>query len=244
MQITLALARPTAPAIPTPRVLRVAAMFGLGADESRTLSVIPPIVLDLQPHQLVFITGPSGGGKSTLMRLIAEALDGRTGIHVLRLDDLPTLPDRPLVDCLAVREQAGDRLEGLGSDDDAAPALARALEFLSLAGLSDAFVMLRRPAELSDGQRARLRLAQMLDLVARPAERAAELTVILADEFGATLDRITAHSIARTLRHWTRRHPVCLIAATTHDDLLEPLDPDLLIEKGLGDAIEVATRRI
>jgi hypothetical protein len=35
---------------------------------------------------------------------------------------------------------------------------------------------------------------------------------------------------------------VCFICATTHDDLLEPLCPDVLIEKHLGTGITVAVR--
>ena len=41
------------------------------------------------------------------------------------------------------------------------------MELLSLVGLGDAFVMLRRPRELSDGQRARLRIAQAIELAER-----------------------------------------------------------------------------
>ena len=69
------------------------------------------------------------------------------------------------------------------------------------------------------------------------------LHLILADEFGATLDRLTAAVIARNIRKWTRRNRhICFIAATTHDDLLESLDPDVLIEKHLGSEIDVLSR--
>lgn len=216
---------------PSPHVLRVAAMFGLGVDETRTISLISPTTLDLPGApcggQVIFITGASGSGKSTLLRLIDQELRKRDDVWVIRFDDLPDLPDRPLVDCFG------------------ALLLEQVLQCLSLAGLNDAFVMLRKPSELSDGQRYRLQLAQAIAAVQQCDEADGLLTVVLADEFGATLDRLTATVIARNIRKWTRRQKnICFIAATTHDDLLEPLEPDVLIEKHLGTGIEVHRRQI
>lgn len=201
-------------------VLDVACMFGLGADETQQIQIIPPTDLDLSPSEVVFITGPSGSGKSTLLRLIDQAVAARDDAKVLHFDRLPALPDRPLVDCF------GD-----------AP-LERVLRWLSLAGLNDAFVMLRRPAELSDGQRYRLRLAQVMGMLDQHEDGQA-LTIVLADEFGATLDRLTAAIIARNIRKWASASQVCFIAATTHDDLLEPMQPDTLIVKDLGQRVDI-----
>ena len=75
------------------------------------------------------------------------------------------------------------------------------------------------------------------------AEPGPGLTLVLADEFGATLDRTTAAALARNVRRWVSSNPeICFVAATTHDDLLEALDPDVLIEKRLGGQIAVAHR--
>lgn len=226
MRLSLSASRATA-VEPSPNVLAVASMFGLGIDEQHELCIIPPVTLDLLPGQVVFITGASGSGKSTLLRCIDEAIAPRPEARVIRFDALPDLPDRPLVDVF---------------DDMPLEAVARCL---SLAGLSDAFVMLRRPCELSDGQRYRLRLAQTIAAVERDGDGA--MTVVLADEFGATLDRVTAGVIARNVRKWVTKQSargcaVCFVAATTHDDLLEPLEPDVLIDKPLGEGIEVHTR--
>lgn len=203
----------------TARTLATAAMFGLGLDEQQQCTLIPPcdFRLPIPGPGVVFITGPSGGGKSTLLRLICEACE-RANRCVIRLNDLPRVPrGGALVDCL------GRSLE-------------QALEMLSLAGLGDAFALLRRPHELSDGQRARFHLARAMDA----AQRAGEPCVIAADEFAATLDRLTAQVLARNLRRWIDSTSHTLIAATTHDDLLEALQPDVLIHKGLGEAMEVA----
>jgi ABC-type ATPase with predicted acetyltransferase domain len=227
LALPLSLARATA-VEPSPHVLAVAGMFGLGVDETRRQTIVPPVELRLRGSQIVFITGASGGGKSSLLRLIAQAAAAATPpARVIHFDALPEPQAHPLVDLFPDR-----------SLDDV-------LRLLSLAGLADAFVMLRKPGELSDGQRYRLRLAQALAAVeaADETSAASPLTVMLADEFGATLDRVTAAVIARNLRKWVSRIAgVCFIAATTHDDLLEALEPDVLIEKGLGSAIEIVER--
>ncbi len=229
ISIELSLTRATA-VEPSPRVLRIASMFGLGIDEQRLRTIVEPTSLQLTPGDVVFITGPSGGGKSSILHLIESALACKPNVVVHRFDALPDPPDRPLIDALAA--------------DWPNATLADLTRTLSLAGLNDAFVMLRKPSELSDGQRYRYRLAQVFAHVARQHD--AQTHAVLADEFGATLDRLTAAVIARNVRRWTRRDDVrdrlIFIAATTHDDLLEPLDPDVLIEKRLGSTVSVATR--
>lgn len=222
LDTTLHLAVRPAPPEPSPNVLHVAAMFGLGLDQDQDLTLIPPTPLTLVPHQVIFVTGPSGSGKSTILRLIETAATADPRAHLLRFDNLPPLPNHPLVDALGNHP------------------LDRTLRWLSLAGLNDAFVMLRRPSELSDGQRHRLRLAQAMSIIeTAPAN---QFTILLADEFCATLDRLTAAVLARNVRRWVSRTPVCFVAATTHDDLLEHLEPDILIEKHLGDRLDFAKR--
>ncbi len=200
-------------------------MFGIGADAGGRVAVLPPIQVHPRPGQVVFITGPSGGGKSTLLRCLSVAAVGE-GLRVLDLDMLPGPADRPLVDCF------GDE------------PLDRVLGWLSMTGLNDAFVMLRHPSQLSDGQRARFALARLMAMAERleggESGEDRPHPVILCDEFCATLDRAAAFAVARNVRRWVTRHGrACFVAATTHDDLLEPLSPDVLIEKGLGERIDV-----
>lgn len=134
--------------------------------------------------------------------------------------------------------------------------LPEAMGALARAGLADAFVMLRRVEELSEGQRYRLEVARAM-LQAQEAARRGKLAIVLADEFLAKLDRTTAKVVARLVGKWVRgkENPglphraidardggVCWVAASSHDDLLEALEPDVLVMVGLGGEMQVVSR--
>lgn len=153
---------------------------------------------------ITYVTGPSGGGKSSLLRAMCDANDGRQREWIDML--AAPLPDRPVVDCF----------EELS--------LRQTLGVLSRVGLAEAWSYLRTPAELSDGQRWRLRLALGFER-ARQSNRAG--IVLACDEFGSLLDRITAMIAARSLRRAIDANPSwCAIVATAHDDLSPALKPD------------------
>lgn len=231
LNLTVALDRSTR-VQPTENVLRIAGMFGLGIDEERTMTILPPTSLSFGHSSLTFITGPSGGGKSSLLRAIATAAAQQPDVVVIDFNALNALPDQPMIDTFCDMS--------LATDPDSR--LADALRWLNLAGLSDAFVWLRRPCELSDGQRYRASIAHAMSLVeVSPTER---FNLLLADEFGAALDRITAKIVARQLRKWIDRssHAVAVVVATTHDDLLESLQPNTMIEKPLGESLHIHQR--
>lgn len=212
--------------IDSPAAIEAAALFGLDTEQHQPLTLFPPISLTLNPSHLIFITGPSGSGKSTLLRDLTHKLHQQhPSASLILLDALPPWPDRPLADGLP---------DPLPSD------LTTTTRFLSLAGLAEAALLLRRPSELSQGQHFRLHLAHAM----AAAERApsSQPTLLIADEFAALLDRITAAHIATTLRRWSRTTHATVVVATTHDDLLEPLNPDTLIELTANHHAEAHTR--
>jgi ABC-type nitrate/sulfonate/bicarbonate transport system ATPase subunit len=199
----------------TERVAAVAAMFGIGLDAQRRFAVLEDVRLSIAPGQVISITGQSGSGKSVLLRAIAEELRrSDTRPFTLDLGEIALPTEKALVDCFA------------------AP-LAETLRLLSLAGLNDAFLFLRRPEALSDGQRYRLRLALAL---------ASGAQVVLIDEFCSMLDRTTARVIAHQVRRFATRTGTTFIVATAHDDLYDDLLPDVYVEKrfGPGAAVEAA----
>ncbi len=123
-----------------------------------------------------------------------------------------TLPaDKSVIDCID-----GDFVEGLKT--------------LSIAGLNDAFCVLNQPRNLSDGQKYRFRLAVALGLGAK---------FIFADEFCSELDRITAAVISYNIHKYAKRTGVTFILASSHDDILLDLSPDVLVVRELSGTTKV-----
>lgn len=192
----------------TERVIETAESFGLGLEE-KDFVIYDNLRLDVQDGDIVYITGQSGSGKSLCLRKLAEQLAGH-GKRVMSLDDVELL-DVPLVD-------------QIGKD------LNDAMRLMSMAGVNDAYLFVRKPSELSDGQRYRFKLAKLI-------EGGADVWV--ADEFGAVLDRETAKIVAFNVQRIARKAGAIFIAATTHTDLADYLKPDLQITKHYKDRVEV-----
>ena len=192
---------------------QVADLFGLSEIEAPHI-VAENVTLDIQPGDVVLFTGPSGSGKSSLMREAGRQL-GAVDVFAL------ILPDVPLIEALT-------------------GTLEERLNALAACGLSEARLLLRTPTELSDGQRYRFRIAFALQI----SPLAPIPSPLLLDEFGAILDRTLAKVLAFNLRKLAARSGVGVLCATTHEDLLEDLNPDVHV-KCLGEGhIEVERRAV
>jgi ABC-type ATPase with predicted acetyltransferase domain len=190
------------------RVLEVAEAFGIGL-EDKEFVVFDQLPLPVRDGDVVYITGQSGGGKSVLLRELQAQMAAR-GKTVVNLDTVE-LQARPLID--QIGEDTND-----------------AIRLLSAAGISDAYLYVRKPHELSDGQRYRFRLAKAMEQGAQ---------VWAADEFLAVLDRTSARVIAYSLQKQARMVGATLLVATTHTDMVDDLIPDLTIEKRYREKVRI-----
>ena len=106
----------------------------------------------------------------------------------------------------------------------------RSLRILSMAGLNDCFCVLNQPANLSEGQKYRFRLAMAM---------AKGKKFVFADEFCSELDRITAAVISYNIHKFAKRTATTFILASSHDDILLDLSPDVLVVKELSGPVQV-----
>lgn len=193
----------------TPRVMNVAEAFGIGL-EDKEFTVFDSLQIPVTQGDVIYVTGQSGSGKSVLLREIAAGLSA-FGHKISVIDDVVLDQNLPIID-------------QVGKD------MADATRILAMAGISDAYLFLRKPGELSDGQRYRLRLAKLLET---------DADVWVADEFGAVLDRVTAQCVAFNCQKLARKLGKTLVVATTHTDLIEALGPSLIVRKRFHDRVEL-----
>ncbi|MFG0329295.1 MAG: ATP-binding cassette domain-containing protein [Phycisphaerales bacterium] len=258
---------------PSSRAVALATMFGVAPDgsgplrpievesdaaRSREREILPRTTLEFRPGEITLVTGPSGAGKSSLLHAIRDAASLSSSSRSSRPPIVVELEHAPGDDGAAGMKADGDVEESdralvdlVGSTlEDATRALARA-------GLADAFVMLRSPREVSEGQRHRFALARLYDAVESRIAETDEadsksgdggqepgeappppLILALADEFGAALDRATAEVVAMNLRRWLDSQVVasrvCVVLATPRVELVEALEPEVVVEVGVS----------
>jgi uncharacterized protein len=229
----------------TPKVESVMRMFGLDVDRLAETSPHHKCTLELHPGQICYITGPSGSGKSVLLRELMEKIETGSTESASGGRDVPV----PIFKCINLNSIPLSRTKAIIDCIDGN--FITALKTLSIAGLSDVFAVLNRPAYLSEGQKYRFRLAKALSWVgetfARPLtsdEPRAASPVIFADEFCSNLDRITAAVIAHQIRKFATRNNVAFVLASSHEDILADLAPDVIVVKHLNSKTEVHYKNV
>jgi cell division transport system ATP-binding protein len=194
------------------RFENVGLRYGVGPEILRDLS------FDIAPKSFQFLTGPSGAGKTTLIRLLFLALKPTRGLisvfgqEVARLDrsQLPALrrrigvvfQDFRLLDHLTTFENVALPLRVLGREESAYR--ADVVDLLRWVGLGDRMHAL--PAILSGGEKQRAAIARAL--ITRPE-------MLLADEPTGNVDPPLAARLMRLFVELNRLGTSVLIA--THD---------------------------
>src|SRR5690242_20824786 len=189
------------------------------------------INVDLPTGQLTALLGPSGGGKSTLLRIIAGLEDADSGSVVIEGNEATHLPPQKrnvgfvFQHYAAFKHMSVAKNVAFGLEIRKRPkseVAARVDELLKLVHLSQ--FAHRLPSQLSGGQRQRMALARAL---------AVEPKVLLLDEPFGALDA----KVRKELREWLRRlHDEVNVTTVfvTHDqeEALEVSDEIVVINDG------------
>jgi len=93
-------------------------------------------------------------------------------------------------------------------------------DLLSSMGLASVPTWLRKPQELSNGERARLDIAKAI--------YDANGGIVLLDEYTSVVNRAAAKSMSHALQRYARQKGLKLIIASCHFDIVEWLQPDYM----------------
>jgi sulfate transport system ATP-binding protein len=189
------------------------------------------VSIDVRSGQLTALLGPSGGGKSTLLRVIAGLDQADSGTVRIEDQDATSLPPQRrdvgfvFQHYAAFKHLSVYRNVAFGLEVRKRPKAEirrRVTELLELVHL-DQFAD-RLPAQLSGGQRQRMALARAL---------AAEPKVLLLDEPFGALDA----KVRTELRTWLRRlhdevHVTTIFVTHDQEEALEVADELVVINHG------------
>ena len=189
------------------------------------------VTVDLPTGQLTALLGPSGGGKSTLLRIIAGLEDADSGTVTIEGNEATHLPPQKrnvgfvFQHYAAFKHMSVAKNVAFGLEIRKRPKAEtekRVAELLELVHLSQ--FGHRLPAQLSGGQRQRMALARAL---------AVEPTVLLLDEPFGALDA----KVRKELREWLRRlhdevHVTTVFVTHDQEEALEVADEIVVINEG------------
>ena len=189
------------------------------------------VTVSIPTGQLTALLGPSGGGKSTLLRIIAGLEQPDEGsVHIEGVDSTWLRPQQRDVGFVfqhyaAFKHLSVFRNVAFGLEirkrpkDEIRARVQELLELVHLENFAD-----RLPAQLSGGQRQRMALARAL---------AVEPKVLLLDEPFGALDA----KVRKELRDWLRRlhddvHVTTIFVTHDQEEALEVADEIVVVNEG------------
>lgn len=139
---------------------------------------------------IMLICGKSGSGKSTILKEIGN-------VKPIEYD---------------YNKAVISQFEGYSEED--------ACDLLNGVGLSSVPNWLRKPNELSNGERARLDIAKSI--------YDAKGGIVILDEFTSVVNRAAAKSMSFALQRYARQKDLKIVIASCHFDIIEWLNPNYI----------------
>lgn len=216
--------------------------------EGGSIPLLDRVSFSVKSGEITAIIGPSGGGKSTLIRLINRLTDPSEGKILLEGGDISAIDPLQLRRLVALVPQKPFMFEGTVLDNlqlpfsyrNVSPPAAQSAEVLEALDLArlDRDLLTRSARSLSLGQQQRVAVARAL--ITKPR-------VLLLDEPTSALDRRTSDELAATLREICRTRDLTMIMVTHDLRLTEKVaDYCLYLEAGRileqGRAVELLTQ--
>lgn len=183
----------------TPRAAEIKEAFGVDATQMYS-PVLTQFSLRIDPGDVVMLTGASGSGKSTIIKLLTQNLEELNAEMNIR-------GEPPKLDPSKVANLTANWNEELPLIDQVGECTRDAIALLNVVGLAEAHLYLKRPSQISDGQRYRFAVAQLCN---------SGEPVWVADEFASTLDPLTAAIVAKGLRKSAWKFGATVVLAAPH----------------------------
>lgn len=204
------------------------------------VNALNAIDMSIEDNEYFVLLGPSGGGKTTLLRLIGGFVRASSGKVLLHGQDMTDVPPERRVTSMVFQSYAlfphmnvrknvgyGLRLQKLSTAQIAQRTDAM-LEMVGLAGYGE-----RKPHELSGGQQQRVQLARSLVL---------QRDVLLLDEPLAALDARLRKDMCFELKRIQEEVGITFVHVTHNQEEAMTVADRMAIISG-GDLIEQGTPR-
>ncbi len=217
----------------------------VGFQYSRGDRILDELSFAIAPGEIIGVAGPTGAGKSTLVKLLLRLYDPTSGSITLDGHDLRSLTLRDLRHSIALVSQDvylfhGSLRENIAYRDVDVP-FERIVEAAKTAELHDFITTLpdgydtrvgERGIQLSGGQRQRLSIARAI---------LKDAPILVLDEATSSVDTETERAIQENLRRWTQGKTALLIAhrlsTLRHADRILVLRDGKLEEEGHHDEL-------